>query len=181
VVGDSLSAEYGLPRGTGWVSLLSDRVSRQEPQYNVVNASISGDTTSGGRSRLPRLLEKYRPEVVVLELGANDGLRGLDLGQMQDNLQAMIDACGVAHARVLLIGMRIPPNYGRDYSDRFFDCYAHLARTNRIGHVAFLLEGFADRIDWFQVDHMHPAERAQASMLDNVWPQLRPLLRPPAS
>ena len=181
VVGDSLSAEYGLARGTGWVSLLSDRVSQQEPQYSVVNASISGDTTSGGRSRLPRLLQKYRPEVVVLELGANDGLRGLDLAQMRDNLQAMIDASRVAHARVLLIGMRIPPNYGRDYSEGFFDCYAQLARANRIPRVTFLLDGFADRLDWFQADHMHPAERAQPSMLDNVWPKLRPLLGASAS
>jgi acyl-CoA thioesterase-1 len=181
VVGDSLSAEYGLPRDAGWVSRLSERLSKQEPQYNVVNASISGDTTSGGRARLPRLLQKFAPDVVVLELGANDGLRGLDLDQMRANLQAMIDACRTARARVLLIGIRIPPNYGRDYAERFFDTYALLAGRNRIDRVPFLLDGFADRLDLFQADHIHPSEQAQTLMLDNVWPRLRPMLRRAAS
>ena len=177
VVGDSLSAEYGLPRDTGWVSRLSERLSRQEPQYSVVNASISGDTTSGGHARLPTLLKKFEPDIVVLELGANDGLRGLDLDQMRANLQAMIDACRAARARVLLVGIRIPPNYGRDYSERLFETYAVLARSNRIERVPFLLEGFADRLDLFQPDHFHPSQEAQALMLDNVWPKLQPMLR----
>jgi acyl-CoA thioesterase-1 len=180
VVGDSLSAEYGLPRDSGWVSRLSERISRQLPQYSVVNASISGDTTSGGRARLPQLLQRFAPGIVVIELGGNDGLRGLDLSQMRDNLQAMIDASRAAGARVLLVGIRIPPNYGRDYSERFFDTYAELARGNRIELVPFLMEGFADRAELFQPDHIHPNEQAQALMLDNVWPRLRPMLRRPA-
>ena len=181
VVGDSLSAEYGLPRDTGWVSQLSERISRQEPEYSVVNASISGDTSSGGRSRLPRLLQTVKPDVVVIELGANDGLRGLDVDQMRDNLQAMIDACRTARAGILLVGIRIPPNYGREYSDRFFETYALLARRNRIAQVPFLLDGFADRLDLFQADHIHPNRQAQALMLQNVWPKLQPLLRRPAA
>jgi acyl-CoA thioesterase-1 len=177
VVGDSLSAEYGLARDTGWVSRLSERLSRQLPQYSVVNASISGDTTSGGRARLPRLLQRFAPGIVVIELGGNDGLRGLDLQQMQDNLQSMIDACRAARAQVLLVGVRIPPNYGRDYGERFFQTYATLASRNRIALVPFLMEGFADRIDLFQPDHIHPNGQAQALMLGNVWPHLQPLLR----
>jgi acyl-CoA thioesterase-1 len=180
VIGDSLSAEFGLPRDAGWVSLLSQRISRQEPQYSVVNASISGDTTSGARARLPQLLRKYEPHVVVIEMGGNDGLRGLDLGQMQGNLQAMIDACRAAHARVLLVGMRIPPNYGREYAERFFGTFDRLARRNRIAQVPFLMDGFADRLDLFQPDRIHPGPQAQALMLDNVWPRLQPLLGPPA-
>jgi len=180
VVGDSLSSEYGLPRDTGWVSRLSERLSMQLPQYSVVNASISGDTTSGGRTRLPELLQRFTPAIVVIELGGNDGLRGLDLAQMRDNLQAMIDACRSTGARILLVGMRIPPNYGREYSERFFDTYALLARRNGIALVPFLMEGFADREDLFQPDHIHPNGRAQALMLDNIWPRLRPMLRRPA-
>ena len=179
VIGDSLSAEYGLPRDTGWVSLLSQRVSRQEPQYSVVNASISGETTRGARERLPPLLRKLAPRIVVLETGGNDGLRGLDLGQMRENLQAMIDACRAARATVLLVGIRIPPNYGRDYSERFAGTFDELARRNRIAQVPFLMDGFADRLDLFQPDRIHPDQRGQALMLDNVWPRLQPLLRPP--
>jgi acyl-CoA thioesterase-1 len=181
VIGDSLSAEFGLPRDTGWVNRLSERLARQDPQYSVVNASISGDTTSGGRARLPQLLQKFEPDIVVIELGGNDGLRGLDLNQMRDNLQAMIDACRVARARVLLVGIRIPPNYGRDYSERFFHTYALLARRNQIAHVPFLLAGFEQRLDLFQPDRIHPTEQGQALMLENVWPQLRTMLRQPAS
>jgi acyl-CoA thioesterase-1 len=177
VVGDSLSAEYGLPRDTGWVSRLSERLSRQSPEYSVVNASISGDTTSEGRARLPPLLHRLEPDIVVIELGGNDGLRGLDLDQMRGNLQAMIDACRATRARVLLVGIRIPPNYGRDYSEGFFDSYALLAGRNRIGYVPFLLEGFADRLDLFQPDRIHPNQQGQALMLDNVWPKLQPMLR----
>ena len=179
VIGDSLSAEFGLPRDTGWVSLLSQRISRQEPQYSVVNASISGDTTSGARARLPQLLRRLEPRIVVIEMGGNDGLRGLDLGQMRDNLQAMIDTCRAARATVLLVGMRVPPNYGHDYSERFFRTFDALARRNRIAQVPFLLDGFADRLDLFQPDRIHPNERGQALMLDNVWPRLQPLLRQP--
>ena len=181
MVGDSLSAEYGLPRNTGWVNRLSERLSNERIQYSVINASISGDTTSGGRARLPRLLQTIRPQIVLIELGGNDGLRGLDLDQMQNNLQAMIDASRAERARVVLIGTRIPPNYGQRYAERFFESFSVLARRNRIAYVPFLLEGFADRFDLFQADHIHPSEQAQMLMLDNVWPSLRPLLQHPAT
>ena len=181
VLGDSLSAEYGLPRDTGWVKLLADRIGRKAPQYNVVNASISGDTTSGGRARLAELLQRVHPGVVIIELGANDGLRGLSVEAMRANLQAMIDACERQGARVLLVGIRVPPNYGSVYGERFYNVYAELARQNHLALVPFLLEGFADRLEMFQADHIHPLPQAQGTMLDNVWPHLQPLLRSPQS
>lgn len=176
VVGDSLSAEYGLPRGTGWVQLLADRLRDRGSDYRVVNASISGETTSGGRSRLPALLKQHRPKIVVLELGANDGLRGLPLNVMKDNLSAMIRMAEAAGAKLLLTGIRVPPNYGRDYSERFFGIYATLAREHKVALAPFLLEGFADSLDLFQADRVHPTVEAQPRILDNVWPALRPLL-----
>ncbi len=177
VVGDSLSAEYGLPRDTGWVRLLADRLVREAPQYSVVNASISGDTTSGGRTRLPALLRQHQPSIVILQLGANDGLRGLPLPAMRDNLAAMISASRDAAARVLLVGMRIPPNYGRAYAERFSAVFADLAREKQTPLVPFLLEGFAEDLQYFQADRIHPAEQAQALMLETVWRRLAPLLR----
>jgi acyl-CoA thioesterase-1 len=176
VLGDSLSAEYGLPRGTGWVQLLSERVRDSRLNYTVVNASISGETTSGGRTRLPALLKQHRPKVVVLELGANDGLRGLPLRAMRDNLAAMIRASQAAGASVLLVGVRVPPNYGRDYSEKFFGTFADLSRELRVSLAPFLMDGFAESLEYFQADRIHPNEQAQARMLDNVWPHLRPLL-----
>jgi acyl-CoA thioesterase-1 len=180
VLGDSLSAEYGLPRDTGWVKLLSDRLAAGgagAAQYSVVNASISGETTSGGRARLPALLERHRPAIVIIELGGNDGLRGLPLAAMRANLRAMIDASKAAGARVLLVGVRIPPNYGREYADRFAAVYAQVAAEQKAALVPFLLDGFAENLEYFQADRIHPAERAQPRMLENVWPQLSPLLR----
>ncbi len=176
VVGDSLSAEYGLPRDSGWVRLLAARIAGRAPQYSVVNASISGDTTSGGRTRLPELLKRHRPAVVIIELGANDGLRGLRVEAMRDNLQAMIAACQAAGSRVLLVGIRMPPNYGEDYAERFHAVYGALARRNRVALAPFLFDGFADRLDLFQADRIHPLALAQGRMLDNVWPHLQPLL-----
>jgi len=181
VLGDSLSAEYGLPRGSGWVQLITSRLRDSGANYTVVNASISGETTSGGRSRLPALLEKHRPAVVVIELGANDGLRGLPVKTMQDNLAAMIKASQSAGAKVLLVGIQVPPNYGREYADRFFELFAVLARTYKVALAPFLFEGFAAGADFFQADRIHPNERAQAKMADNVWPHLRPLLTLPAT
>lgn len=178
ILGDSLSAEYGLARDTGWAMLLVARLVETRLQYNVLNASISGETTSGGRSRLPGLLARYRPAVVVLELGANDGLRGLPLAQMRANLQAMIDASRAAGARVLLVGMRIPPNYGRVYADGFGAVYVELAHANRVALVPFLFEGFADRLELFQADHLHPVAAAEPLMLANVWPPLKAMLEP---
>jgi acyl-CoA thioesterase I len=176
VVGDSLSAEYGLARGTGWVQLLSDRLRANGSDYRVVNVSISGETTSGGRSRLPALLKQHRPKIVVLELGANDGLRGLPLNVMQDNLRAMIRQSQAAGAKVLLVGVRVPPNYGRDYAERFAAAYAALAREHKVALVPFLLEGFAEQLELFQPDRIHPTAEAQPRMLDNVWPALQPLV-----
>lgn len=190
VVGDSLSAEYGLTRDTGWVSLLARRLSEpaspsqagaktQPPvQYTVANASISGETTSGGRTRLDALLRQHRPAIVVLQLGANDGLRGLPLAAMRENLLAMITASQAAGARVLLVGMRIPPNFGRDYAERFFDTFAQLARERKTAYVPFLLHGFAEDLTLFQPDRIHPNERAQARILETVWSALRPLVIP---
>jgi acyl-CoA thioesterase-1 len=178
VLGDSLSAEYGLPRDAGWVRLLKDRLAAERSQYIVVNASISGETTSGGRTRLPALLKQHRPAIVVVQLGANDGLRGLPVDAMNANLQAMIDLARKAGARVLLVGIRIPPNYGRDYTERFADQYTQLAARNRVPLVPFLLDGFADQAALFQADRIHPTRQAQPRMLDNVWPQLQPLLAP---
>jgi acyl-CoA thioesterase-1 len=177
VFGDSLSAEYGLPRDTGWARLLADRLAKEAAQYSVVNASISGETTSGGRTRLPKLLLQHRPSVVVLQLGANDGLRGLSLASMRENLAAMVEASRGAGAQVLLVGMRIPPNYGRDYSERFTGVYAQLAREKKVALVPFLLDGFADDLAYFQADRIHPNERAQPRMLETVWAGLAPLLR----
>jgi acyl-CoA thioesterase-1 len=175
VLGDSLSAEYGLPRGAGWVQLLAERLRENRLNYTVVNASISGETTSGGRTRLPALLTEHRPRIVVIELGANDGLRGLPLSTMRDNLAAMIKASQAGGASVLLVGVRVPPNYGRDYSEKFFQSFSDLARELRVPLVPFLLDGFGESLEWFRADRIHPNEKAQIRMLDNVWPHRRPL------
>lgn len=177
VLGDSLSAEYGLARGTGWVGLLEQRLqARDGGKYTVVNASISGETTSGGLTRLPQLLAAHRPAIVIIELGANDGLRGLSLDAMRTNLKSMADAARGAGARVLLVGIRVPPNYGRDYAERFFASFAEVARQTRSALAPFLLDHIAEDLSMFQADRIHPNEKAQARMLDNVWPHLVPLL-----
>jgi len=180
VVGDSLSAEYGLARGTGWVALLSERLGTQKLPYSVVNASISGDTTSGGRSRLPSLLNQHKPAVVVIELGGNDALRGLPLRMTEDNLSHMTQAAQAAGAKVLLVGMQIPPNYGADYAKRFAEVFATVSQTHKAAVVPFLLKGIADDADpqrWFQADRIHPLAAAHPKMLDNVWPGLKALLK----
>ncbi len=180
VLGDSLSAEYGLKRGTGWVALLEQRLKAENISASVVNASISGDTTSGGRSRLGSLLAQHQPTHLVIELGANDALRGLPLPMTEDNLNQMTQAARKAGARVLLIGMQMPPNYGQDYSARFAAMYARVAKANQAGLVPFLLKGVADVPDseaLFQADRIHPREVAHPVMLGNVWPELRKLLK----
>lgn len=177
VLGDSLSAEYGLPRGSGWVSLLQRRLAQEKPEYQVVNASISGETTAGGGARLPALLQQHKPSVLVLELGGNDGLRGLSLSGTQANLREMIKAAGKAGARVLLIGMRVPPNYGPDYSKRFAAMYESLGRERGVTLVPFLLTGLDDTEKFFQPDRIHPNQQAQPVMLENVWPALKPLIK----
>ena len=176
VVGDSLSAEYGIKRGTGWVPLLAARVSEQYPKYQVVNASISGDTTSGGVARLPALLRQHAPAVVVLELGSNDALRGLSLTMTEQNLRAMTQAAKAADAKVVIVGMQIPPNYGRDYTQRFAQLFDTVAKDEKARLVPFLMEGMALNRAMFQADGIHPNEDAQPELLDNVWPTLRPLL-----
>lgn len=179
VVGDSLSAEYGLPRGSGWVALLTQRMERERLPWRVVNASISGDTTSGGRARLPALLQQHRPAAVVIELGGNDALRGLPLASTEANLVAMTRAAKAAGARVLLVGMQVPPNYGRQYTQDFERLFARAAQAEKVALVPFLLAGVADGPDpvaLFQPDRIHPKAEAQPRMLDNVWPALRKLL-----
>ena len=176
VLGDSLSAEYGLQRGQGWVQLLANRLQQSAANYTVVNASISGETTSGGRSRLPALLKQHQPVIVVIELGGNDGLRGLPIARMQENLAAMIRASQASGARVLVAGMRIPPNYGREYTERFHEAFGTVAKQNDTALVPFLLDGFGDSTDFFQADRIHPSAQAQAKILQTVWPVLEPLL-----
>jgi len=179
VVGDSLSAEYGLRRGTGWVALLEKKLAAGNVQAKVVNASVSGETTSGGRSRLPMLLERHQPAVVVIELGANDALRGLPLGMTEDNLANMAEASRKAGARVLLVGMQMPPNYGMDYANRFAGLYEKVAKAQQAALVPFLLKGVADVADpaqLFQADRIHPKEEAQPQMAENVWAELKKVL-----
>jgi acyl-CoA thioesterase-1 len=179
VLGDSLSAEYGLKRGSGWVALLEQRLVREKKAVKVINASISGETTSGGRSRLPALLAQHRPSHVIIELGGNDALRGLALANTEDNLAWMVQAAQKAGARVLLVGMQVPPNYGPDYSRRFAALFGSVARAHKAALVPFLLKGVGDVPDaarWFQADRIHPNEAAQPRMLDNVWPELKKLL-----
>jgi len=180
VVGDSLSAEYGLKRGTGWVALMEQRIAQEKLQATVINASISGDTTSGGRSRLAALLTQHQPTLVIIELGGNDALRGLPLQMTQDNLQAMATAARGAGARVLLIGMQIPPNYGQDYADRFAATFASVAKASGATLVPFLLKGVADGPDatrLFQNDRIHPNEAAHPLILNNVWPAVKKLIQ----
>ena len=176
IVGDSLSAEYGLRRGSGWVSLLERRLARERPGWQVINASISGDTTAAGLARLPALLARHAPQVVLIELGGNDALRGLPIAATRDNLRAMARQAARGGARVLIAGMRIPPNYGRAYAEAFEGLFTEVARDERAVLVPFLLAGVAERDDWFQPDRIHPTEAAQATILDNVWPALAGLL-----
>lgn len=176
VVGDSLSAEYGLARDTGWVTLLEHRLQRERVSATVINSSISGDTTSGGKARLPALLKKYRPSIVILELGANDALRGLSMQTTEANLRDMILAAQEIRARVLLVGMQIPPNYGPDYRKKFAAIYPKLAKDTGSALVPFLFEDLIKRPELFQSDRIHPTAEAQPIMLDTVWPQLKPLL-----
>jgi acyl-CoA thioesterase-1 len=169
IYGDSLSAEYGLKRGAGWVALLQDRLAREGFPHRIMNASISGETTAGGLSRFDAALKKHQPSLVLLQLGANDGLRGLAIGQTRRNLAEMIDRARAQGAAVLLIGIRIPPNYGPDYSRQFDSLFGQLAGEKQVSLVPFLLEGLADNPLMFQADTIHPNEKAQPTMLRNVW------------
>ena len=180
VVGDSLSAEYGLKRGSGWVALLGQRLTERKIEARVVNASISGDTTSGGRSRLPDLLAQQRPGIVVIELGGNDALRGLPLAMTRDNLSAMAAAAKASGAKVVIVGMQVPPNYGRQYGTDFANVFGAVAKAQGAALVPFMLHGVADVPEaeaMFQADRIHPLAAAHPLILDNVWPVLEPLLR----
>jgi acyl-CoA thioesterase I len=180
IVGDSLSAEYGIARGSGWVALLEKRLARDKLAWQVVNASISGETTSGGRSRMAALLAQHQPAVVVIELGGNDALRGLPLAMTQANLQAMTQAAKAAGAQVLIVGIAVPPNYGRAYGEQFIALFGQVAKAEKTALTPFLLAGIADvpdAEDNFQADRIHPKAQAQPRMLDNVWAALAPLLK----
>jgi acyl-CoA thioesterase-1 len=178
VFGDSLSAGYGIPLAQSWPALLDGRLKAEQLPYAVANASISGETTAGGRSRLPAALKQHRPAVVILALGANDGLRGLPLAQSRANLLAMVRAARSAGARVLLVGMRLPPNYGPDYTRGFADMFSAVARQEKTVLLPFLLEPIALDAEAFQADRLHPTSEAQPRLLDHVWSALRPLLKP---
>jgi acyl-CoA thioesterase-1 len=180
VVGDSLSAEYGLQRGEGWVALMQARLEREKIPAHVINASISGDTTSGGRSRLAALLIKHKPTLLIIELGGNDALRGLPLAMSQNNLQAMATAAKATGAKVLLLGMQMPPNYGQTYAKQFADMFSQVAKEQQAALIPFLLKGVADVPDslkLFQADRIHPVAAAHPTILNNVWPEVTKLLR----
>src|SRR5450755_4788598 len=179
VLGDSISAGYGLSADAGWVSLLQRRLASERYPYTVINASISGDTSAGGRARLDALLAQHRPSVTVIELGGNDGLRGGSIDAMRQNLDAMAATAQKQGSRVLLVGMRMPPNYGPAYVQRFDASFADIAKARKTALVPFLFEGFADNETMFQPDRIHPVQAAQPKLLDNVWRELKPLLGPP--
>lgn len=176
VFGDSLSAGYGLAQNTGWVDLLQRRLQEKQLPYRVVNASISGETTAGANVRLEAILKQYQPNLVVVELGGNDGLRGLSLASVRKNLDAMIRLCLMKGAKVLLIGIRLPTNYGKTYTEKFQGIFVELAQRHRVPLVPSLMTGFETRRELFQPDGIHPAAAAQTIMLDNVWQQLKPLI-----
>jgi len=177
VFGDSLSAGYGLPREQGWVHLLEQRLRAEKLDYKVVNASVSGETTLGGRNRIGDALKAHRPALVILELGANDGLRGATPDSIRRNLETISDACRRAKARVLLVGIRLPPNYGTAYTEKFHEVFSAVARSRKLPLVPFILDRFSNDREFFQDDGIHPSAAAQPLMLDTVWKELRPLLK----
>jgi acyl-CoA thioesterase-1 len=177
VLGDSISAAYGMAQHRGWVALLEERLKRERLDYNVVNASVSGETTSGGLARIDAALARHRPGIVVVELGGNDGLRGLPVTEMKANLGAIIERSQTAGARVLVLGVRMPPNYGPQYTQAFEAAFEELAKRYNTALVPSLMEGFGERLELFQPDRIHPAEAAQPLMEERVWKALRPMLR----
>ena len=177
IVGDSISAGFGLAAGEGWVNLLATKLKAGSYNYSVVNASISGDTTAGGRARLPNLLKQHRPAIVVIELGGNDALRGGDLATARANLDAMVATAQTAGAKVLIVGMQLPPNYGAAYVRDFSALFSDVAKTRKAAVVPFVFNGFGDDLSQFQGDRVHPTAAAQPRILANVWPVLQPLLR----
>jgi acyl-CoA thioesterase I len=180
VFGDSLSAAYGIAPQQGWVTLLGQRIAKQGLPWKVVNSSVSGETTSGGLRRLPEDLKRHKPDAVVIELGANDALRGQPIAAIRRNLEEMIRLVREAHAEPVLVGIMIPPNYGIDYAAEFQELYPSLSRLNRAPLVPFLLQGLVESPENFQADQLHPTAAAQPRVLANVWPTLEPLLRKPS-
>jgi acyl-CoA thioesterase-1 len=176
VYGDSLSAAYGIAQKDGWVTLLQERLQKSGGDYSVANASISGETSSGGASRIQATLVQHKPRITIVELGANDGLRGLPVKQMAANLDTIVNAAQKAGSKVVLVGMRIPPNYGREYTRDFEKAFADLSKRRKLPLVPFLFEGMADRAELFQQDQLHPTAAAQPQLLENVWKALKPLL-----
>lgn len=176
ILGDSLSAAYNIPLEQGWVSLLQERVNKSYPGTKIINASISGETAANAVNRLPRLLVEHEPEVVVIELGGNDGLRGFQLSQIEQNLQKLIDICRQADAGVILTGIQLNPNYGARFNDLFTAMYTRLAEKNKTGLVPFILEGIGDKPDLMQADAIHPTAEAQKQVLDNMWPEIEAAL-----
>ena len=176
VLGDSLSAGYGIDPRRGWVQLLRERLEQDGYDYRVLNASISGDTTRGGWERLPKELEQHRPSLLILELRANDGLRGFPIPEIRTNLEQIVNLARVSGAKVLLLGMRLPPNYGRKYAERFAELFPQFAQEKGLSLVPFFLDGVSERPDLMQEDRLHPNESAQSRLLENIWPQLQPLL-----
>ena len=177
VVGDSVSAGYGLPGGKVWVDLLAAKLKADGYRYRVVNASISGDTTAGGRARLSQLITQHKPAILIIELGGNDALRGGKLATTADNLDAMVRMAQAARAQVLIVGMQLPPNYGPAYVKEFSDLFANVAKTRKVPLVPYFFAGFGDDLAYFQPDRIHPNAEAQSKLLDNVWPTLKPLLK----
>ena len=177
VLGDSLSAGYGLPSGTGWVNLLERRLQDQSADYKVINISISGEITLGGRKRIEQALKSNEPDIVIVALGANDGLQGHSISSIYENLEAIILTCKQYKATPLLISMQLPPNYGISYTRKFHDLYSRLARNEHLQLAPFLMEGFGDQPEFFQPDGIHPTVQAQEKMLDNIWPALISVLK----
>jgi acyl-CoA thioesterase-1 len=174
VTGDSLSAEYGIARGSGWVALLASRLKQEGSPWEIMNASISGETTSGGLMRLPKLLAQKKPKLVIIELGANDALRGLSLVETEKNLRTMVELSKKSGAEVLLVGMRIPPNYGQEYTQQFAQLYVRIAKSQQVALLPFFLEGVAQRNELFQTDRIHPNEAAQPILFQSIWTALAP-------
>ena len=179
VLGDSISAAYGLAQGQGWVELLQKRLASEGLPYRVVNASISGDTTAGGRTRIGGALQAHRPDIVIIELGGNDGLRGAALGPVRANLEFIVDAAQKAGAQALIVGMQVPPNYGASYVRQFAALFGDVAKSRNAGYVPFLLQGFAEKPELFQPDRIHPTAQAQPLMVETIWQELAKLVRRP--
>lgn len=179
ILGDSISSAYGIGPREGWATLLEERLKQKRFDYSVANASISGETTSGGATRIAEAIDRTKPDIVIVALGGNDGLRGLPAAQMKANLSRMVEAAKGRGARVLLVGVRVPPNYGARYGGEFEAAFVEVAARQRVPLVPYILEGIGERRELMQEDNIHPTAAAQPRILDNIWPKLEPLLKKP--